>query len=46
MLKYDEQYSIKSRTGNIPTQDKWRHDKVEVEMLGMKHAKKKVASRS
>ena len=29
MLKYDEKYRIKSRTGNVPTRDKQRHEKVE-----------------
>ena len=32
MPKYDWYYSIKSRTGNVPTQDKYRRDKVELTM--------------
>ena len=46
MLKHDEQYSIKSRTGNAPTQDKKRYDRVEMAIYSKEHAKKKVARHS
>ena len=40
MLKDDEEYSMMSKTGDIPTRDKKRREKVEMAILSKEQAQK------